>query len=277
MVIPAVPGAAHQRRCADAESGADVRPRIQWPASSGRPKCRERATYVRGPGRCEPPAGRRRRNNGPGCEAKSRDVRGSLADRIKGGRKKRLRDHARRNFGVLNDLGRGLVALPALLFGLGMLCSDALIPTTFSLAASRLPAADLPQAFRVLAVALVPASWLVLAPASFAKASPRARSPRSGQTAVSVSTVEDAHGSCNSQGKSSGRMLVAFSSGVIKTRTRRLPASLSSSPEQDRETNGLIRRVGNKNPGRCSPNDRLLQNKTETQTVSLTRREQDTH
>ena len=40
----------------------------------------------------------------------------------------KLRDHARRNFGVLNGLGRGLVALPTLLFGLGMLCSDAAHP-----------------------------------------------------------------------------------------------------------------------------------------------------
>ena len=129
-----------------------------------------------------------------------------------------------------------------------MLCSDAIVPATLSLAASRLPAADLSQAFRVLTVALVPASWLILASASFAKASPWARSPRSGQTAVSVSTVEGAHGSCNSQGKSSGRMLVAFSSGAFKTRTRRLLASLSSSREQGRETNGLISAPGTRTP-----------------------------
>src|SRR5271168_3855664 len=97
-----------------------------------------------------------------------------------------------------------------------MLGLDAGIPTTFSLAASRVPAADLPQAFRVLAVELVPASWLVLASASFAKASPRTRSPRSGQTAVSVSTVEGAHGSCNSQGKSSGRMLPHSPRALLK-------------------------------------------------------------
>ena len=124
-----------------------------------------------------------------------------------------------RNLGVINGLGRGLVALvalSALLFGLGMLCSDAVIPTTFSLTANRLPASDLSQAFQVLAVALVPASWLVLASASFAKASSRARSPRSGQTAVSVSTVEGAHGSCNSQGKSSGRMLPHSPRALLK-------------------------------------------------------------
>jgi hypothetical protein len=145
-----------------------------------------------------------------------------------------------RNFEILNGLGRGLVALTSLLFGLGMLCFDAVILTTLSLAASRLPSSDLPQAFRILAVALVPASWLVLAPASFAKASPRTRLPRSRQTAVSVSTVEGAHGSCDSQGKSSGRMLPHS------------PRALSKL-EQDA----------------YPPLYRLLENKTERQTVSF--------
>jgi hypothetical protein len=145
-----------------------------------------------------------------------------------------------RNFGVFNGLGRSLVALTALLFGLGMLGFDAVVSTAFSLAASILPAADLPQAFQVLAVALVPASWPVLAPASSAKASPRTRSPRSGQTAVSVSTVESAHGSCNSQGKSSGRMLPHSPRALSKV-------------EQDA----------------YPPVYRLLENKTERQTVSL--------
>ena len=116
----------------------------------------------------------------------------------------------------------------------------------FSLAASRLPAADLPQAFRVLAVALVPASRLVLASASFAKASPRARSPRSGQTAVSVSTVEGAHGSGNSQGKARGECW------------SHSPRALSKL-EQDAYL----------------PVYRLLENKTERQTVSSTRWEQE--
>jgi hypothetical protein len=150
------------------------------------------------------------------------------------------------NFGVVNGLGRGLVTLPTLLFGLGMLCPDALIPTAFSLTASRHPASDLPQAFRVLAVALVPASWLVLAAASFAKASPRTRSPRSGQTAVSVSTVEGAHGSCNSQGKSSGRML---------------PHSPRALPKLEQDA--------------YPPVYRPLENKTERQTVSSARRERE--
>jgi hypothetical protein len=269
-----------------------VRRGIQWTASSGHPRCRESATYVHDPGHCEPPVGRRRNRSVPGCVVRSRAVRGSRADRIRGEKKNFCCVTTwGRNLWVLSDLGRGLVALTALLLRLGMLCFDAVVPTAFSLAASILPAADLPQAFRVLAVALVPASWLVLASASFAKASPWARSPRSGQTAVSVSTVECAHGSCNSQGKSSGRMLIASSPGAIKNRPRRLPASLPSSREQDSDTNGLIdapetrtpsaarqtiifprtrqrdkrshRPGGNKNPERCRSNDRHLENKTE--------------
>ena len=79
-----------------------------------------------------------------------------------------------------------------------------LVLTTFSLTASRLPAVDLPQAFRVLAVPLVPTMWLVLPSASFAQADSRARSPRSGRTAVFVSNVDSAHGSCNARAKARG-------------------------------------------------------------------------
>jgi hypothetical protein len=129
------------------------------------------------------------------------------------------------------------------------------------LAARRLPAADFPLALWLLAVALVPASRLVLASATFAQADPWARSPPSGQTAVWLRTVKGAHGSGHSRGKSSGRMLVAFSSSAIKTQTRRRHASLPSSREQDGERNGLKRRVGNQTPGRCRGSDRLLENK----------------
>jgi hypothetical protein len=180
-------------------------PRIRWPASSGHPNCRAKATYVRGQGRYELPDGRRRSKNELGCGVRSRGVRSSPADRTKKeGKKIRCVTTRGRNFGVFNGLGRDFGSLPALLFGLGMPGFDAGIPTTFSLAASRLPTSDFPLAFQVLAVALVPALRLVLAPASFAKASPRAGLPRSGQAAMSVSTVEGAHGSGYSQGKARG-------------------------------------------------------------------------
>jgi hypothetical protein len=80
-----------------------------------------------------------------------------------------------RNFRVLNGLGRGFGAVTALLFRLGMLGFDASVLAPFGLPAGRLPAADLTQAFRVLAIALVPPPRLVLASASFAQADPRGR------------------------------------------------------------------------------------------------------
>ena len=112
-----------------ARIGCGVRPGIQWPASSGHPKCRERATYVRGPGHCEPPDGRRRSKSEPGCGVRSRGVRSSPADRIREGEKNFCCVTTRgRNFRVLNGLGRGLGSLTALLLGLGMLGFDAVHP-----------------------------------------------------------------------------------------------------------------------------------------------------
>ena len=117
-----MPAAAHPRRCAEAGIGCGVQPGIRWPASCGHPRCRERATYVPGPGRCERPGGRRCSNSEPGCAARSPGVRSSLADRIRGEGKISCCVTTRgRNFRVLNGLGRDFGSLPALLLGLGML------------------------------------------------------------------------------------------------------------------------------------------------------------
>jgi hypothetical protein len=65
------------------------------PASSGHPRCRERATCALDPGRCEPPDGSWDHSNEPGCGPTSRVIRNSRADRIREGEKKVvLRDHA---------------------------------------------------------------------------------------------------------------------------------------------------------------------------------------
>jgi len=242
-----VAAAAHRRPWpADAGIGSVLRPRIRWPASSGHPGCRERATYVPGPGRCEQLGGRWHSSSEPGFAARSRGVGSSLAGRIRGEEKIFCRvTTPGRNFRVLNSLGRDFGSLPALLLGLGMLHFDAGVLATFSLAARRLPAADFTQAFRVLAIALVPAPRQVLASASFAQAGPTAWSAPSGRTAVLSRTLASAHGRCHSQGRSSGRML------------RHSPRA-SSKLEQDA----------------CLPIYRLLENKTERQTVPLTRWEQ---
>jgi hypothetical protein len=78
----------------------------------------------------------------------------------------------RRNLWVFNSLGRTLGLLTALALGLGVPGFSLVSLAVFGLPPGRLPAADLPPAFRLLAVSLVPASRLVLAAAPFAHAAP---------------------------------------------------------------------------------------------------------
>ena len=123
--------ADRRRESADAGIGCGVRRGIRWLASSGHPRCRARATSVRGPGRCERPDGRRRSSSKPGCAMSSQGVGSSLADRRWGGEKIFCCVTTRgRNVRVLNGLGRDFGSLPALLLGLGMLGFDADVLTT---------------------------------------------------------------------------------------------------------------------------------------------------
>ena len=188
-----------------ATTGAGARLGTRWPASYGHPRCRERATCVPDPGHCEPPDGRRGRSSVPGCGASSRGIRGSRADRIREG-KKRLCcvTTRRRDLWILNSLGGGLGALAARALGLGVLGFALGVLATFGLPPRGLPAADLPLAFGILAVTLVPAPRLVLAPAPFAQADPRARSAPSGPRAVLSLNVVGAQGRFISQGKARG-------------------------------------------------------------------------
>lgn len=86
----------------------------------------------------------------------------------------------RRNLGILNGLGRGFDSLTTSFFGLGMLGFGRGGLSMLGLPSCRLPLADLPQAFRFSAVALVPALRQVLAATPFAQAGPRTRSTPSG-------------------------------------------------------------------------------------------------
>ena len=112
----------------------------------------------------------------------------------------------RRKLWVLNGLRRGLHSLAARFLVLGVLGFDVGVLATFGLPPRRLPAADLPQAFRILTVALVVTPRLVLAPAPFAQADPRARSAPSGPTAAFSRNVAGAHGRLDLPRESSGRM-----------------------------------------------------------------------
>jgi hypothetical protein len=191
-----------------AEAAAGVRLGTRNSVSCVRPRCRARATCVLDPGHCEPPDGRQGNSTAPGCGVRSRDVRGTPVDRITEEKKSfRCVTTRRRNLGALNGLGRGLNSLTARLFrpgmsgfGLGGLAMLGLPPC-------RLPLADLPETFRVLAIALVPAPRLVLAAASLAQAGAQARSTPSGRTATFSRSLTSAHGRCLLPRESSGRML----------------------------------------------------------------------
>src|SRR5262249_39637043 len=137
----------------------------------------------------------------------SRGARSSRGDRIREAKKNFCCVTTRgRNFRVLNGFGRGLAAVPALFLGLGVLGLDAGVLAPFGLAACRLPAPDLSPAVRVLAVALVPASRLVLASASLAQTDPPPRSAPSGFTTVLCLNLRGAHGRLDLPRGSSGRM-----------------------------------------------------------------------
>ncbi|MGO9269465.1 MAG: hypothetical protein ACLP7Q_10635 [Isosphaeraceae bacterium] len=99
----------------------------------------------------------------------------------------------RRNFWALSDLWRGLGLLAARSLHLGVLGFAVGVLATFSLPLRRLPAADLTQAFGVLAIALVPTLRLVLASAPLVQAGPRARAALSGLGTVLSFNVVVAH------------------------------------------------------------------------------------
>jgi hypothetical protein len=81
----------------------------------------------------------------------------------------------RRKFWSLIGLRRGLDLVAPRFLCLGVLGFGVVVLATFSLPLRRQPAADFSQAFRVLAVSLVKASRLVLAPTPFVQTGPRAR------------------------------------------------------------------------------------------------------
>jgi hypothetical protein len=101
----------------------------------------------------------------------------------------------RRNVGVLRCLRRRRGALTARTLGLGVLRFGGIVLAASRLPPRRLPAADQPSAFRILAVTLVPAPRLILAATAFAQAEARPRSSRTGTASVLWTTMTAAHGS----------------------------------------------------------------------------------
>jgi hypothetical protein len=112
----------------------------------------------------------------------------------------------RRKFRFLNILGHGLGLLTARFLGLGMLGFGGAGLAPLTLSPRRQPAVDLSHAFRVLTVALVPTSRLVLATALFVGAGSLARTARSGFGTAFFFNVVVAHGRFDLPRESSGRM-----------------------------------------------------------------------
>jgi hypothetical protein len=193
------------KRRGAAGTAAVGRPDTRRPASCGRPKYCETATCVHGRGRCAPPVGKRGSSSGPDCGSTRPVVRSTPADRTTKAKKNFCCvTTRRRNLVTVRRLGRGLGSLTAHALSLCVLGLHLSVLTASGLSLRRLPTADFALAFGILAVALVPASRLVLAPAPFAQAEPRPWSSYSGTTAVFWFTVATAHGSVISQGTARG-------------------------------------------------------------------------
>ena len=173
--------------------------------------------------------GRWDRSSVPGCGGSSQAARGSRAARIREAKKRfSCVTTRRRNFWSLNSLGCGLGALAARALCLGVAGFDFGILAMPGLPPGRLPAADLPPAFRVLAVALVPTPRLVPASAPFAEADPGTWSARSGRRASLWLNVRDAHGRCDLPREELGENASTFSPSATKTRIE--PSRQSNKP-----------------------------------------------
>jgi len=145
----------------------------------------------------------------------------------------------RRNFDWTGSWRRRSGTLPARTLRLGVPGFDRFVQASLGLPPGRLPAADLAQAFGVLAVALVPSPRLVLPCAAFAQAQPRAWSSRSCTARALRFNVEGAHGSYFSQGTARGERITVLPGRLFKSKTdRRLPVYPRQN-EEDKEGNSL--------------------------------------
>lgn len=210
-----------------AGSAAGARPDTRSRASDGLPRCHETATCVRDPGHCEPPDGRRSSSSEPGCGSSSPVVHSTPAGRIRESKKNFCCVTTRRcNLGRLGCLGRHFGLLTARALRLRVLSFDLGGHATLGLPPCRLPTTNLPPAYGILAVPLIPTLRLVLASAPFPQADPQPGPSRPGTVAALWFIVAGAHGSVVLPRDSPGRMRQRSPRALIKTRTRPSLASL---------------------------------------------------
>src|SRR3984893_171525 len=203
------------------------RPGTHRRVCGGHPRYCATAPCVQDPGHGELPDGSRRSSSASGGGSSSAALRGTQAGRTKESKKNFCCvTTRRRNFGCLRCLGQRFGTFTVRTLGLGVLGSGRLIQTPPGRPLRGLPAADLPLAFRVLAVTLVPTPWLVLPSAAFAQTDPRSRSSRTGTARPLCFIVVGAHGSAISQGTARGEPTTVLPGRLSKPGTRQPFASL---------------------------------------------------
>jgi hypothetical protein len=144
-------------------------------------------------------------------------------------------------------LRRSSGTLTARTLDLGMLGFDRFVQTPSGLAPRRLPAADQPQTFGVLAITLVPAPRLILLSAALAQADARAWSPRTGTTRAFWFNVTAACGSVISQRTARAERTTVLPGRFSQSKIRPTLASLPS-PEGTTQGRKRLRKVGKKEP-----------------------------
>jgi hypothetical protein len=149
----------------------------------------------------------------------------------------------RRNFGVLECLRRRWGALTARTLRLGVLGSGRIVLASSRLPPRRLPAPDLPQAFGILAVTLVPTLRLVLVPAAFAQAEPCPWSSRTGTAAALWINMLAAHGSVDLPRDSPGGTCYRSPRALNKTGKQTIVHQYTARKEPDSAENGLKKGV----------------------------------
>jgi hypothetical protein len=150
---------------------ADERLGTRRTASYGHPRCHEKATCVHDLEHYERPGDMRGSRSEPGCGASSQAIHGSLDDRIREVKKRFCCVTTRRcNYWILNGLRCELRLLAALSLSMCVASFGGSVLAMLGLPPCRLPTTDLPQAFGILTVALVPTPRPVLAATAFAQA-----------------------------------------------------------------------------------------------------------
>jgi hypothetical protein len=148
-----------------------------------------------------------------------------------------------RNLWALSDLWCGLGPLAALFLCLRVLDFGFGVVATLRLTLRRLPAVDLSQAFRILAVPLVPTPRLVLTSARFVQAGPRAGAARSGLGTGLCLNVVVAHGRFDLPRESSGRMCHHSPRALSKREQNDCLPVYGCLKEQDRDQDSIRKAI----------------------------------